>query len=950
MIYSLKDRLLTTSCLVLSLSISSPGFSMDPPKEEPILSPATRKKSVETTEEDSFFIRTEFGNRKFDAEKWNISLFKSRTEADKVEQLFRVLEEAAFEGDKGALEKLYLFSIKEVLGINRVNEAKAAKALEMGRRRWQAWVVPIYEGKLKRLEKESGELLDLKNRNVKIEDLKLTPGQTEVLNLHRIIANTPLCESSLANKSAQFLGVLFPFDAKTWVESSHAGINKEHIDTLLIRLRKYGCSYYFRHLYAFTEKMKPVNQNMRNFLGKTLQFLLESAALNDFRGLYTLSTYYEKSKQHNKEFIEISSRLAHEWDREDVMFNLAHEYTTGHRTKKDPQKAFEWFAKAADKGIKRAILELVTLLLKNKEEHVTAFKWLQALEPEAIKLATVRDRGNKDIDPAFVFSSLGGFYFNGDIVAKDEQKAIGYFNQAAQLDDKKAILHLAWAYEYGQGVAKNLEEAIKCWTRVSDLSPLENVNRGHCYEARGKELQQQGKTKAAKQHFQAAYKFYESAAQQKDLNGMYLIALHHYSGLGRPQNMGSARDWFKKAANEGHVGAMDALASTYWFKEPKDLQTAELWWKRAIEKNCISSMKSLGWFYHSEYNRSNEGFDLCQKAADLGSEQAQYLCSVLILSKHVFRTDNDEEQALSYLHQSAEKGWAPAMTLLGKYYLERSDDIEKQNLEFASFWLNKAATLGDFDAKTLLQEMESKAEGEATDTIVSPDLKQCLENLKNIEQGIIPVNKELEVNKEQFASPFEEIKKVKSETGSSEDEKELLPAASMQENDQTPQIEASLPEDKLDESFETWKQYATPPKNEDLFKNPKLLRAQLREAGLALKRKQEECKMAQTVHLAPDSSLIIDVLKNKHKREKITYADLYKLFSDPYFKAKGHVELHRTKSGLAISAISFEKMDACSAQGESMTTGTHHNHNKTYKGYNPEFLKNVVKILEMFGV
>jgi hypothetical protein len=126
------------------------------------------------------------------------------------------------------------------------------------------------------------------------------------------------------------------------------------------------------------------------------------------------------------------------------------------------------------------------------------------------------------------------------------------------------------------------------------------------------------------------------------------------------------------------------------------------------------------------------------------------------------------------------------------------------------------------------------------------------------------------------------------------------------------------------------------------------LRAQLKEAGLAFKKKEENAQQSKEVALNPDSSLIISRLKSKKERENITYASLHKLFSDPYFKNKGHLELKKTKSGLSIVAKCFISMSTYSAE-EVMTTGTHHNHNKTYKGYNPEFLKEVVKVVEMFN-
>ncbi len=193
---------------------------------------------------------------------------------------------------------------------------------------------------------------------------------------------------------------------------------------------------------------------------------------------------------------------------------------------------------------------------------------------------------------------------------------------------------------------------------------------------------------------------------------------------------------------------------------------------------------------------------------------------------------------------------------------------------------------------------------------------------------------------EKRSSPFDIITDEDFVTDSSDEEGEIGSESSSntkEENLETPHTEVT-------------------PVKKDLIKNPKFLREQMRKAGLAFKKKEANSQKSEEIKLDPKSCEIINMLKSKKQREQVTYGTLYKLFSDPYFKAKGNIELQKTKSGLSISAKHFGKMESILAEDDStkdkkvMTTGTHHNHNKTYKGYNPEFLKNVVSILEMFGV
>jgi exonuclease VII small subunit len=245
---------------------------------------------------------------------------------------------------------------------------------------------------------------------------------------------------------------------------------------------------------------------------------------------------------------------------------------------------------------------------------------------------------------------------------------------------------------------------------------------------------------------------------------------------------------------------------------------------------------------------------------------------------------------------------------------------KQQDLESAYFWFEKAAPFCK-EAKILLAEAEKQiASHEIDDSPFSPELESCLENLHTMErEGVADLTAEAEETT--IAHSWQTPDYIK--------ENHEMPALEEKNREdvvQTLQVEESALEEP-EEFFETWKLFHVP-KNEKIFKNPKLLREQLKAAGLALKKKQQECRTIE-IRLSPGSLEIIRILKDKNEQKNITYGLLYKLFSDPLFKAKGHIELYKSQSGIAISAKSFVTMEAFS-------TGTHHNHNKTYEGYNPE--------------
>jgi TPR repeat protein len=613
------------------------------------------------------------------------------------------------------------------------------------------------------------------------------------------------------------------------------------------------------------------------------------------------------------------------------MHNLATHYLNGEGIEKDLEKAFEWYAKAADKGMHLAILELIKSFWYSggpKKDFEKAFFWSDYLVKNG-------NTSGEDRDTPTALILLARCYHSGNGVEKNLEEGLKYFKEAAALGEKNALIHMAMAYQYGDGVEKNLEKAIENWGKVAARYPNELVHLGLCYDARAFELKQQGNDKKAKEYYKKAYEHYTKAAKEKDAQAMYNIAYHHAHGTFCKKNLEVAKEWFTKAVKLGHVEAMASLGKINLFGNIKNFEEAEKGLTEAANGGSSDAMIDLGWFYGVIKKDNKQSFSWYEKAAALGNPAALYSCGALLLSS--VSENNDDGSALSYLQQSAEKGYSPAMTLLGKYYLERSDaETEKgqQNSESAYFWLKKSADLGNFEAIILLKEAENQEEKE------SKELEKCLENLEKIEKGELEGQTETKTINEKRASPFEVLIEENSATDSSDEEEIEL------------ELESSLntKEEDLERSIETI------PVKKDLIKNPKFLREQMRKAGLVFKKKEENSQKSEEIKLDPKSCKIINMLKSKKQREQVTYGMLYKLFSDPYFKAKGNIELQKTKSGLSISAKHFGKMESILAEDDAtndkevMTTGTHHNHNKTYKGYNPEFLKSIVRILEMFAV
>ncbi|MBR6374768.1 MAG: sel1 repeat family protein [Alloprevotella sp.] len=153
----------------------------------------------------------------------------------------------------------------------------------------------------------------------------------------------------------------------------------------------------------------------------------------------------------------------------------------------------------------------------------------------------------------------------------------------AEKENVEAQCKLGVCYENGDGVAKDLTEAVK-WCR-----------------------------KAAEQG---------DAAAQYDLGGCY------YNGLVVAQDLTEAVKWFTKAAEQGYAAAQHCLGVCYYNGNgvTKDLAKAVKWYRKAAEQGYAAAQCDLGWCY---VNGEGVPMDLteavkwCRKAAEQGDEEAQ---------------------------------------------------------------------------------------------------------------------------------------------------------------------------------------------------------------------------------------------------------------------------------------------------------------------------------------
>ncbi len=198
-------------------------------------------------------------------------------------------------------------------------------------------------------------------------------------------------------------------------------------------------------------------------------------------------------------------------------FNLGILYEDGLGVPKDMARALQYFERSAESGNQRAQYRLGLLYSAGGTvplDPARSRKWLGAAaaqgDTDAAKLLAMRERAGAD--------SRDDAYYRAEVlhVLGRNQEAAAIWKDLADAGDTRSRTRLAWLYEAGQGVPRDLDQAARLFRR---------------------------------------------SAEEGDPEAQYALAVMLQTGKGQRQNAAQAREWLKRAARQGHAAATAALAA-----------------------------------------------------------------------------------------------------------------------------------------------------------------------------------------------------------------------------------------------------------------------------------------------------------------------------------------------------------------------------------------------------
>ena len=331
---------------------------------------------------------------------------------------------------------------------------------------------------------------------------------------------------------------------------------------------------------------------------------------------------------------------------------------------------------------------------------------------------------------------LGKLYYLGSsLYPKNLETSRSWYAKAAEAGDPAAQLMLAKMLSSGIGGDSNLPKSYE-WASKALETYEKRAESGDGQAALWVFLiHEKGLT--GQQNSIVAFPFLVKAAELNDLQAQTLLALKYKEGTPQlAQNLTEAVKWFEKAANQKDMGAIMEVGLAYrdGLGVDKDLAKAQSWFEQGSKLGDPYAMTALAKLYiadDSQPENMGKAINLLQKVADIGEIEGSLLLAELyetgkageqdsdkayaILRRMVDTSSNphpkaivqlatlcyakdEEEQGDSLMKRAANMGYVPAIYEVAKGHLNPFSSFT-WNPVVSYYYLEAADELGDPDAK-----------------------------------------------------------------------------------------------------------------------------------------------------------------------------------------------------------------------------------------------------------
>ncbi|MCP5144352.1 MAG: sel1 repeat family protein [Gammaproteobacteria bacterium] len=181
---------------------------------------------------------------------------------------------------------------------------------------------------------------------------------------------------------------------------------------------------------------------------------------------------------------------------------------------------------------------------------------------------------------------LGYMYYVGEGVRRDLVEAVQWYRRAAEQGNADAQYNLGVAYAFGEGVERDPEQAALWYQRASERNhALAQYSLGTAYAFGEGIAQDDG----------AAASWYRRAAMQNNAPAQYSLGHCYRVGRGVRQSDQEAQRWLFAAAQNGYAPAQFTLAEIYRTGEgvARDEEEANRWYRMAADQGHPDAQQYL---------------------------------------------------------------------------------------------------------------------------------------------------------------------------------------------------------------------------------------------------------------------------------------------------------------------------------------------------------------------
>ena len=314
-------------------------------------------------------------------------------------------------------------------------------------------------------------------------------------------------------------------------------------------------------------------------------------------------------KKDTKQALEHFSK-SHVLGYPNATYMLAYCYYQGLGTFENKELALQFFHKAEKTGRVPNAAYYLGICYEEIQQYQTAFRWFKEAVANGVTEAHLK---------------VGRYYETGLGGWKNEGKAFQQYSDAVYHGYAEAEYHLGRCYYDGIGTPKNLNEALKCWRNAESKGYTEAIYRMALHYSQ--EAEKSDDFRKVSVFLKKAAEYFKKAANEGHVEAMYHLAECYYTGQGLPLDYGQADRWYALAAENGNTDAMYKQALLL-YNISKDTQKAVIIWKKAADLGHTESMYSLAQHYAGDRtNRNNvqkalEYYSKAEKSGHNGAKRA----------------------------------------------------------------------------------------------------------------------------------------------------------------------------------------------------------------------------------------------------------------------------------------------------------------------------------------